>query len=353
MFAKNSLSFVCMIILSLLVVMPIYAQDDDSTKPNLPFEMAIEAPTIDREINEVLDNRYSNPGAMVYHDGQFHMFRNGFASWPGRVSITYLTSLDGLNWEMGADEVVLTRSDVEYAGVLIMASSVHVEDDGTWVLYFYTWDNYTAPVGAGKIGRLTAPAPNGPWTADSEPLLDVGGEGTWDAQQVGVPLVVKQDGQYWMYYSGFSIRGEMRIGLATSEDGIHWQKYNDPSNDDDPLFAESDPVLEASTEGWDKDGVERPRVIVTDEGWVMLYRAKIASAGFGLATSEDGLHWEKVTDSAIFEIEQIPHATGIFLFTFLKHEDTYYLYTEATLDNQSLSEIFVLTTEADLLNFSN
>ncbi len=350
MFAQYSLWLIILSIFSFLVVAPIHAQDDGGTQQNLPFKMAMENPVIDRNLHEILDNRYSNPGAMVYHDGQFHMFRNGFASWPGRVYITYLTSPDGLNWEMGADEVLLTRSDVDYAGVLIMVSSVHVEDDGMWVLYFYTWDNYTAPVGEGRIGRLTAPAPTGPWTATAEPLLDVGSTGTWDAQQVGVPLVVKHSEQYWMYYSGFSERGEMRIGLATSQDGLHWEKYNDPSNDDDPLFAESDPVLEASLEDWDRNGVERPRVIVTDSGWVMLYRAKTASAGLGLATSQDGIHWEKVNTDPIFEIAQIPHATGIFLFTFLKHEDTYYLYTEATLDNQSTSEIFLLTADNLLAN---
>lgn len=347
MFAKIRL--VLLVCLILVIAAPIYAQEDSDGEKNLPFSMVTDDPVVNRELNTILDNRYSNPGAMIYHDGQFHMFRNGFRGWPSRVTVTYLVSDDGITWEMGSEETVLTHSAVDYAEVLIMVSSVHVEDDGTWVMYFYTWDNYTAPIGIGRIGRATAESPGGPWIADETPALDIGPEGAWDAQQVGVPLVVKADDLYWMYYSGFSVDGEMRIGLAISEDGITWEKYNGESNDDDVFYAESDPVLTPSEDGWDNRGVERPRVVITDDGWFMVYRANVASAGLGLATSQDGLNWTKVGDAPILEIDQIPHGTGTFLFTFLHQDDTYYLFTEATLDNQSTSEIFLLTAEGSLL----
>lgn len=33
--------------------------------------------------------------------------------------------------------------DLDYVGVTALASSALVQDDGTWVLYFYTWDDNT------------------------------------------------------------------------------------------------------------------------------------------------------------------------------------------------------------------
>jgi predicted GH43/DUF377 family glycosyl hydrolase len=298
-----------------------------------------------------LAQKYSNPGAMIYHDGQFHMFRNTFTLWPGQVTIDYLTSTDGLEWTAVGDEPVITKDIVPYSGTLIMASSFLIEDDGTWVLYFYTWDGFSAPIGEGSIGRATAEAPDGPWTADEEPLLVKGPEGSWDEQQVGVPSVVKHDGMYYMYYSGFASSGlfdRMRIGLALSEDGINWTKYDDPETIE-PLFAESDPAFERTEDGWDFQGVERPRVVVVDDIYYMVYRARDAVAGLGLAVSEDGINWTRPYDMPISVPTDVSNGQSVWLFALLHQDDTFWLYQELCSPGCIDSDIYLMTKVGDLL----
>ena len=95
--------------------------------------------------------RYVDPGAMIYHDGAFHMFINGFNSYPGVTSIGYATSPDGYTWSLASKDPVFTSDKVTYAQAAIFVSSVLVGDDGTWTLYFYAvdlshpiaWDDWT------------------------------------------------------------------------------------------------------------------------------------------------------------------------------------------------------------------
>ena len=335
-----------LVIIFLFVSLSAQAQETESL-----FTPVQEDPVIDHSTHELLDQKYSNPGAMIYHDGQFHMFRNGFSSWPGRVTIVYLTSPDGLAWTVVGDEPVIDKEDVPFAGRLIMASSVLVMDDGTWVLYFYTWDSFNAPIGVGSIGRATATSPEGPWTAAPEPLLVAGPEGSWDEQQVGVPSVVKHEGMYYMYYSGFASSGgfdQMRIGLAMSEDGVNWTRYDDPGTTEPP-FAESDPVLVRIEDGWDFQGVERPRVVIVDDTFYMVYRSRDASAGLGLAVSDDGIHWTRPLDMPISVPSDVPDGQSVWLFALLHHDDTFWLYQEMCSPGCSDSDIYLMTKESDLV----
>lgn len=333
----------------LLSALPATAQDGDDQ--SALFTAPTEEPVIVLEEGHPLAKRYSNPGAMIYHEGQFHMFRNAFSAWPYQTDVSYFTSEDGLAWQPALEQPIMNQDDVEFAEVTIMASSVLVEDDGTWVMYFYTWDTYSAPFGRGSIGRATAATPAGPWTPDPAPILEAGSEDAWDGLQVGVPLVIKAaEDDYRLYYSGFSQEREMRIGLATSKDGITWTKYDNPATSEG-LYAASDPILEPSEDGWDSSGVERPRVVQTDEGWLMLYRSP-GRTQFGLARSADGITWQKVGDEAAVNPSDFPEGASTFLFTFLHVADTYYLFSEVIPNSSSDSAIYLLTHQGPLLEMA-
>ena len=56
-------------------------------------------PVVPHGPSERWDGKYINPGGMMFHEGLFYMFRNGFTNWPGLVSIGYMTSSDGVNWK--------------------------------------------------------------------------------------------------------------------------------------------------------------------------------------------------------------------------------------------------------------
>ncbi|MFZ0549025.1 MAG: hypothetical protein WAM60_26500 [Candidatus Promineifilaceae bacterium] len=291
---------------------------------------------------------YTDPGAVVYHDGMFHMFHNGFNGWPAPVGIAYSRSVDGEHWEMVQDDPVFVGDDLDYVGLTVLASSALVEDDGTWVLYFYTWDQSTWPAPT-KIGRATAPAPTGPWTADPEPILVQGSEGEWDDYAVRVPSVVKTGDGYMMFYTGYT-RQQGMIGMATSPDGIHWTKYNDPATTEAP-YAESDPVFVAAEgDAWDNAQILQPRVVSSPDGLVMLYSAGSAvngsAAKLGYAISQDGIHWERVSEP-IFDYTRVNGGRAIW-FTELSYEaDVYYLFFE--LGTGGNTEVYVATHEGSLI----
>ena len=93
------------------------------------------------------DDRYTDPGAVTYYNGKFYMFRNGFQGWPASVQWGYVTSEDGYTWTKQGEQPVFTTAQVAYAGTAALASSALVRDDGTWVIYFYTYGSGPVPRG--------------------------------------------------------------------------------------------------------------------------------------------------------------------------------------------------------------
>ena len=256
-------SFLYGVVLGLFVIS---AQDDPATFES-PVDIQAELTLYSEEpvITRVSGGRYLNGGAVIYHEGEFHMFSNFFNSWPGATRSYYHTSPDGETWTRVNEEPIFTVQDVPVRGTGALMLTGLVQADGTWVLYYHTFTSGSSP---GFIGRATAPAPEGPWTFDEEPVLSPGGDGEWDDLQVMRVNVLPVDDGYVMYYAGVDSDGS-RIGMATSDDGITWTKYDDPETTEAP-YAESDPILEPVVE-WEGNWLGRPEVVKTDDGWVMLY----------------------------------------------------------------------------------
>ncbi len=140
-----------------LVISPLMALAQDTPL----FTLFSDDPVVSHGESADWDSQYTDPGAVIYHDGLFHMFRNGFKGWPASVQVGYLTSEDGLNWTEVTSDPVLRTDEVPYAGVAALASDALVLDDGTWVLYFYTWESRSGAGAPGSIGRATASAAPG------------------------------------------------------------------------------------------------------------------------------------------------------------------------------------------------
>jgi predicted GH43/DUF377 family glycosyl hydrolase len=164
-----------------------------------------------------------------------------------------------------------------------------------WVIYdgtsFTMWYGGEDSQGADRIGMATS-NDGISWTKYSgNPVLDPGTPGTWDGDAISDASVIKENGQYKMWYTGqtygaTSVDDVFRIGYATSPDGIHWTRYSE------------NPVLTPGSLGsWDDRRVWRPSVISTGSGYVMYYRGAAVAEGSqakaGVATSSDGIHWTK------------------------------------------------------------
>ncbi len=130
----------------------------NTPEPQTFFNVFGEAPIVPKGSYGTWDDRFTDPGAVLFHDGVFHMFRNGFRGFPATSQVGYVTSPDGYTWTKQGDAPVFETKDVAYAKIAMYASSALVEEDGTWVIYFYTWDSSSFP-GSSVIGRATATAP--------------------------------------------------------------------------------------------------------------------------------------------------------------------------------------------------
>ncbi len=293
------------------------------------------------------DGSYTDPGAVLYHDGKFHMFRNGFRAWPASVQIGYVTSADGYTWVKQGEQPVLTTAEVPYAGIAALASSALVLDDGSWVLYFYTWEQNSFP-SSGSIGRATAKAPTGPWTIDPAPVLRPGNAGEWDELQVSTPDVQHTPEGFVMYYSGANKAGIQMIGRATSSNGIDWVKYNNPSTA--APFAESDAVFKPDQpKAWDAAFVHQPRVAHTPEGWVMLYRGvpeqRSNKMALGVAISADGIDWGRVSGAPVLTRKALAKADAFWFTSMVYRDGTYFLFWEVEMRRQTNIHLATYTGE--------
>ena len=293
MFTKAKI-FSCISILALGLL--VGAQDDPAslfvpvdTEPAIPHNEGF---------------KYTDPGAMIYHDGAFHMLRNSFPDWPQASNADYWTSADGVEWEIVSEDTIFHTEDVTYAAIAALASSLIMEMMVRGCCIFMLGTDDLVLPNAGTIGRATAPNIDGPWVIDEEPILAPSNLDEWDGSQITAPYVIRTEDGYRMYYSGTDSRSSVGIGLATSEDGITWEKYDDPDTSEAP-YAESDPIL-LYEEDWEGTRVHQARVLPMDEGWVMVYRAQVRNGNgdLGMAFSEDGITWEKYPDNPILSQRQ-------------------------------------------------
>jgi len=343
-----------------LISSPVPEETHEVTQTQPPsrsiFDLFTGNPVLVQSKKPAWDSYYMDPGAVVYHDGMFHMFYNGIASNVSAASVGYATSTDGNQWTKQTDSPLITSknlSDGNHLGANFFVCSGLVEDDGTWVLYFYTL-NGNSFQGSGDIGRATAPSPTGPWSIDPEPVLSPGPPGAWDEVQVASPSVVKTQEGYKMYFDGLGAENTSTIGLATSKDGIHWTKYNDPATND-PLLAESDPVLTADANSWDSIRVIDPNVVQTNDGWVMIYLStnglKKFSPGeylFGLAVSSDGVKWEKSAQSPILSNKNDPDWHRTFLTTLLYVDNKFFYYFDFESVHGNGTNVYLATFDGQL-----
>lgn len=139
---------------------------------------------------------------------------------------------------------------------------------------------------------IDASIPSNEWTKHpSNPVIDVGGAGSWDENRVIFPSVIKDGSTYMMWYRGVDAGFTKRIGLATSGDGVIWTK--DQAN----------PGLEPGGPGsWD-ESINSARVIKDSPIYKMWYAASDGSAmRIGYATSDDGKNWSKHPDNPVLDV---------------------------------------------------
>ena len=122
------------------------------------------------------------------------------------------------------------------------------------------------------------------WNRLDTPVLTAT-PGTWDESTVEWPRVIRENGLYKMWYTGWS-EDSLGIGYATSTNGVNWIK--------DTL---NNPVLSGPSD-WATGGCWYCSVFPVAEGYEMWYTGsdyEYSEANIGRATSIDGINWQKDT----------------------------------------------------------
>ena len=201
--------------------------------------------------------------------------------------ITMLTMSSGdliaqLNWTKYPDNPVFSGQPGTWYAYLSMCSVLYNPDSSRYEMWFTAGAQAEFPYNIGYAWSYDGISWN---VHTSNPVL-ASTPGSWDAYMVFDPLVVRENGQYKMWYAGIETTALLtKIGYATSINGINWTKHPDP-------------VLLAGSASWESAAVSHPFVMPDSNGYKMWYSGSSAGASqtaFGYATSPDGINWQKDT----------------------------------------------------------
>ena len=122
-----------------------------------------------------------------------------------------------------------------------------------------------------------------------EPVFKPGTGTDWDLYLLD-KHVVRDQGTLYMYYAAASSASAAgSIGLATSSNGIDWNRYS------------GNPILESGVDSYDKSGLDWPVVLKEGSTWHMWYAGIVSSTDVGIchATSTDGYNWTKGSSNPV------------------------------------------------------
>lgn len=214
-------------------------------------------------------------GPSVIFDGTlYHMWYFGVNN-NLKAEIGYATSLDGVTWDKyeGNPVLKLGPPDSWDSMRLIMSTVVLVDS------VFHMWYIGLKSDNSRRIGYATS-QDGKEWTKYSNnPVLELGESGSWDNAKQFSAFVIMEGSTFKMFYDA-SDGTNRRIGLAESEDGVNWTKY------------EGNPILDIGTQGtWDREDIGNPLVTFNGSNYSMLYNGNLST---GLATCTPLQHDIKV-----------------------------------------------------------
>lgn len=171
------------------------------------------------------------------------------------------------------------------------------------------------------------------------------GDDKWDTAHE-TPFVYKHNGEYLLYFTGYVHKGDFgksfpyHIGLATSYDGVHFERFGDG------------PIFSPTKGGYDSDAVFSPTIVEFKGKLTMLYTGMCVSdcsmgAGVTLlaATSADGKVWTKVSSPVITKeqvVSVFPEAKdGVAESDIVKGPDGYFYLFMSLLYGDNGHEIGV------------
>lgn len=222
--------------------------------------------------NPILKSDWALPGDLLLNDPSvmkegavYHMwYSKGSGLGVNHVRIYEATSTDGITWtekpntllEPDSDITVTgTNTSADISGVFEIIGEMETDFTNGKPAYklngqnWYLW--YDASNGHYRLSDVLGADGTASWSGNASTIVDgvfnphsgtatgtAQAQSDWDSEKTETPNVIKVDGTYHMYYSGFKTGdgpGRYQTGHATSTDGVVWVK--DPAN---PVLAYHD-----------------------------------------------------------------------------------------------------------------
>ena len=151
---------------------------------------------------------------------------------------------------------------------------------------------------------------------EKNPVFEGRGDGYWDAMIRERGWIMREGGEYYLWYTGYSPTdtGTMKLGYATSPDGLTWTRYSD-----NPVY----------TDHWVED------MMVVKQGDTYYMFAEGLNDQAHSFTSTDRIHWKQQGALDIRKANGDPIESGPFGTPTAYFEDgTWFLFYER--DDQAI-----------------
>jgi predicted GH43/DUF377 family glycosyl hydrolase len=192
-------------------------------------------------------------------DGKYYMLYQGWSNGSGPRILGLAESEDGLNWVKYKNNPVMFPSAGAWDQGGFECGSL-LKIDGRYWLYY----TGIGADGKARIGLATSEDLKSWSQHECNPIMDLGQPGSFDSGGVAFPSVLKGKQGYKMVYGGYGI-DSMQLGLASSSDGINWNRF--PHN---PVFRQRGWFEDPCCNNWDA-GIEVHQVIAMGDNYTMLY----------------------------------------------------------------------------------
>jgi len=206
------------------------------------------------------------------------------------ISVSVCTFVFGqTNWTKDPNNPVMSGGASGTWNRHVFMPSVLYNTDS---LRYEMWFTASTSVGIRPFRIGFATSPDGiTWTKHPNPVLE-SNAGTWDESTVEFPMVIRENGEYKMWYSGFDPISPNLLGYATSPDGINWTK--DTRNN---------PVMGPGTASWEAGGPIYCTIVSIQGGgykmWYCGWNQQYDSLAIGYAESVDGISWQRPLNNPV------------------------------------------------------
>lgn len=217
------------------------------------------------------NDQYIGSPSVVFDGKLYHMWFDGFNSSTNVYHIGYATSSDGVKWIEHESNPIFSGTGGDNWDAHNVGDPCVIYSDSLFHMWYLGWRNET---GITSVGYASSSDGINWERYDGNPVI-TRTEGSWEEFGILSASVVLIDSKFHLWYNSYSI--SPKIGYATSDDGLKWEKYA------------SNPVIDPQQIG--ARGIEMCQVLNLDGVFKMWFDYGSGLQDIGYAEASDGIKW--------------------------------------------------------------